>query len=285
MDYFYAIKRTNNKNVRLLDSKISGIIVMSVAIAKKDISIDPTEHSHAHYELHCVTNGRCIFMLDGKPIALKPYDIFIVPPNTPHQIVNETEDFSKLAISFRMTSSYSQMKFVTGIVHSCDENERRTLEVLMNYEEKCIVGDVATSYLMAKSLLIQFLFEDNSNVLNTYFSATVSDETLIYYVRQYINENCFDTISARNVADYCGISQRHLNRLLKDCLGCTINDLVNEEKLLRVGEMLKNGATVREISETLGYSNEFSLLRFVKNKTGKNISEIRMEMQIKGDKK
>ena len=49
--------------------------------------------------------------------------------------------------------------------------------------------------------------------------------------------------------------------------------------------MLKNGATVREISETLGYSNEFSLLRFVKNKTGKNISEIRMEMQIKGDKK
>ena len=282
MDYFYAMKRTNSENVRLLDSKISGIIVLSVAISKMGMWINLAEHTHSHYELQCVTSGKCQFVLNDKIIFLKPYDIFLIPPNTSHRVVDATEDFSKIAISFRMSSPYSHFNFVTDVIHTCNENERRTLDLLMNYEEKCIVGDVATSYLMAKSLLVQFLFEDNHKVLNSYFSATLSDDTLIYYLKQYIRENCLDTISARSVADYCGISQRHLNRILNDCLGCTINDLVNEEKITLIKKMLHDGVPVKRISLELGYSNEFSLLRFVKNKTGKSISEIRAEIRCNG---
>ena len=275
MDYFYAIKRTNNKDVRFLDGKINGIVVVSVAIAKKDICINPSEHTHSYYELQCVTSGSCQFMIDGESVSLKPYDIFILAPNTSHRVIDASEDFSKLAISFRMGSSCSNMKFLTGAIHTCDKNQRKNLELLLDYEEKRIICDVAVSYLLAKSLLIQFLFEDNYTTLSQYFSAVVSDNSLAYCIKEYINENCTRIVSVREVAEYCGISQRHLNRILNDQFGCTINDLVSDAKILKIREKLNEGMTAKMIAQEMGYANEFSLVRFVKNKTGKSLSALR----------
>jgi hypothetical protein len=104
----------------------------------------------------------------------------------------------------------------------------------MNYEERSIGGDVAISYLIVKSLLIQFLFEDNAKIFNPYFSLAMDDDAIVYYLRQYISENCFSCVSPQDVADYCGISQRHLNRVLHQKLGGTIRDIIDEEKLKQI---------------------------------------------------
>ena len=79
----------------------------------------------------------------------------------------------------------------------------------------------------------------------------------------------------REVAEYCGISQRHLNRILNDQFGCTINDLVSDAKILKIQEKLNEGMTAKIIAQEMGYANEFSLVRFVKNKTGKSLSALR----------
>jgi len=279
MDYVYAIKRTNNKDARFLDEKINSIRVLATAIAKVGITINPFEHSHSYYELHCVTEGSCTFVLSGVAYKVKKYDFFLIPPNTPHFIEVETEDFSKLAISFRMSSKYSHFSLVSKIVHPCDSNERKLLEFLMNYEERSIGGDVAISYLIVKSLLIQFLFEDNAKIFNPYFSLAMDDDAIVHYLRQYISENCFSCVSPQDVADYCGISQRHLNRVLHQKLGGTIRDIIDDEKLKQIKNQIKDGLTAKQIASNFGYANEFSLLRFVKNKTGKTFGDFRIEEQ------
>ncbi len=65
------------------------------------------------------------------------------------------------------------------------------------------------------------------------------------------------------------ISVRQLNRLFVENIGMSISDIIQREKMKRIKYLLETTKmSIADISEKTGFSSEYSLSRFFKNKEG-----------------
>ena len=95
-------------------------------------------------------------------------------------------------------------------------------------------------------------------------------------IRQIINTySLTNNISIKDVASATDISVRNLQRRLKD-KGLKFNDLLNQAKLVHAKQELRDTQmSIKEISESIGYSDPANFTRAFRRWTGLSPSSFR----------
>ncbi len=94
-------------------------------------------------------------------------------------------------------------------------------------------------------------------------------ENLVARIKEYVTANLSQNTSLTVLSDHFHFSQEYLLRLFKKEEGITILQYINELKLRRAKELLRNpDLQVRDIGELLGFHDNSYFIRFFKSKTG-----------------
>lgn len=94
-------------------------------------------------------------------------------------------------------------------------------------------------------------------------------EHLVARIKEYIAANLSRDTSLTAISDHFHFSQEYLLRLFKKEEGITILQYINDLKLKRAKELLRNpDLQVRDIAELLGFNDNSYFIRFFKSKTG-----------------
>ncbi len=91
----------------------------------------------------------------------------------------------------------------------------------------------------------------------------------------HINHHFHDDITCEKVADFMRLSIRYLSRCFKNVTGKSLQEYIIEKKLTTAVYLLKNGASVAETAEKVGYKDFVTFSKAFKQHYGYAPSEIK----------
>ncbi len=100
-------------------------------------------------------------------------------------------------------------------------------------------------------------------------------EDRIHKVQSWINQHIKSTLPIETLADLVHVSPRHLTRLFKDTTGITIGQYIEELRVEKATQLLKQHHKVDFIAAECGLSDAKQLRRLLKKHLNKTPSEIK----------
>lgn len=102
-------------------------------------------------------------------------------------------------------------------------------------------------------LFLEIIEQDLTGEKDEYDSAEHQTK-IIRMIRQHISETSGRGLTVDKLARIAGYSKFHFLRFFKKHTGKKLHDCINEARMIKIGEMEKNGCLQKEISEELGFS-------------------------------
>lgn len=258
------------------------------------------KHSHSFFEVVCVVNGSCENHFGSQVLLMEAGDICIVAPQTVHAISAFSDDciiynLMVRGATFEQTFLNSLPKqgilfdfFSRAIYASGSETyiyfktgeDARILALIeeMADEFRCRnhYFDVLLNSLLT-NFFIQLLRRHEKDVQVPNPSGHEAEKNIIFILR-YLTEHC-DTVTLNELSRFFNYSERQMARILKEYTGRNFTDLVQNIKLSKACELLKNPQTsIQEIIDTVGYSNSSHFYRLFKKQYQITPTEYRKQL-------
>jgi AraC-like DNA-binding protein len=126
-----------------------------------------------------------------------------------------------------------------------------------NYYNRFAINYFATSILI--ELSEQFITK-----YNTVKETSLTDQNLLK-IMEWIRFNATDDISVSSVAEHFNYNSNYLSRIFKEKTGKNIKDYIQGLKILRAKDLLvRTNESIKEISNTVGVSDEKYFMRLFK---------------------
>jgi AraC-like DNA-binding protein len=95
------------------------------------------------------------------------------------------------------------------------------------------------------------------------------EDPRVSLVKQYVEDNIFRNITVAELATYCYISEKHLERIFLQNTGCTLMEFVRQRKCREIEKLLSDSSlSIKEISKMMNFSNEYYFNSFFKKNAG-----------------
>jgi AraC-like DNA-binding protein/mannose-6-phosphate isomerase-like protein (cupin superfamily) len=237
-------------------------------------------HSHTGFEFHVMIEGRQIYKTETESFLLEGGKVLAVPKGVPHMLSSSTYPVKKYAFTF----SVDESRF--------DKNELKSC-FLFPIPERVMSNISAMTELhtnfVAKNLLVENCIFKTVILLLREIGITQTDEgsdsevyvdnnedERVELARQFIADNVDEPIQTGEVASYCYISEKQLNRLFLADMGMSVAAYVRCQRIRRIEELLScSKMTLGEISARMGFPNEHSFNVFFKKHNGMPPGEYR----------
>ncbi len=107
----------------------------------------------------------------------------------------------------------------------------------------------------------------------------------IQKIQEYIQNNLGQDLSLNSLADMAYFNPKYLSRLFKQVTGSNLLDYINEKKLVKAKELLKQSQIkIHEISKAVGYTSGPYFTKFFKKGTNMTPQEFRESYLNSGEK-
>lgn len=228
---------------------------------------------HSFFELHLCLNGRCDYLIDGKPLTLTAGGFILIPPQRQHTILEASEDFEKFIWGFapnddRETESLANAcQSVTAVCGVPDEWYRSIERILT---EGSMSGDCSVSVIRGE---LCYLYVG----LCRHFGALLPTEThpvqkvgiRTSAVREFIKDNIATQLTIGDIAEQFYMSERQLERTCHAECGMTVGELIRAIRVEAIRDLLTNTTLpISEIAQRTGFSDRYSMSRFFKKEEG-----------------
>ena len=238
-------------------------------------------HSHTGYEFHIMIDGKQCYETDGGIFELDSGKIFAVPKGVPHSLLSCSPHMKKYAFTFTLSDEF----FDSRSVSEC---------ILMNSPER-ILSNIREAEALDKEMgfgevLIENIVFETVCLLLREMGAAVKiadcgcpdpaeskkmDERVELAV-QFIKDNVEIPLQVGEVAAYCYISEKQLNRLFMADMGTSVADYIRRERIQRLEEILaETNISLSQISERFGFPTEHGFNVFFKKYNGMPPGEYR----------
>lgn len=227
------------------------------------------------WALNCVTtpHSRLYYFIEGEAwmdyhghrISMKPNHLYFIPAGLPF-----TTGCSRYAkkIYFHITMAREDGYDMAMQLHKICElpaDAPRIEQILTLCEDHC-----ARNFLHLKTLLM----EDLSRIFRLehlggepIFSHSAYVKKAMTYVQQHLSGN----LTVQQLAQELFISERTLNNYFKNEMGKTVSQYIDELLMIKAQRrLLFTDLSVKEISEQLGFCDQFYFSRKFKEKCGKS---------------
>lgn len=234
-----------------------------------------------HHELLLVTGGKGSFMIDRKRHSFKTGMLFYICPDVKHSIEIDTEDplcFLSVHFNYAKVSMNEGEWGINGNVETL--HLQAVSELKDYYQVEDLFGKLIQSWntklpgyeFVAKTLLQQLIIAiaQNTKKQSQNYSTSLKVEKIINYMHQKINEK----VNLNEFSDLVQLSPAYLSRAFKGITGYSIIEFFNKMKIDKAKELIVEGdIKIKEVAQSLGFTDEFYFSRIFKRMTGISPSE------------
>lgn len=245
------------------------------------------------YELIYVRSGSCKIVFDDNVYECKKNDAVFIRPGVSHAFfVLSSDGFVQPHIHFDPVYDTQSPIVPVSFKDRCD----------MTYDERMLIRDDiladipiptvfvpenTSEFRRAFFSLINLYISDNRNILKIksemltildlvikQFSRKMNDtsdnsDRLLRLIKEYIDANHMNIISLDDIADQFSCNKFTVIRKFKEKYGKTVISYYNTKRFETAQRLLGTTTfTVKDISEALNFSDEYTFSRFFKNRSG-----------------
>lgn len=206
--------------------------------------------------------------INGQLFDYSSFDFILIPPHTPHILnVSDSKKFDNFVIWFTPTEKGRMILPTDKIIKLHDYNgivETLCSEIFKTYKKSRMLEiDLISYYLDA------VLYHMNKGLL---LDITQKQENEDPYEKmlKYINTNAtYGHLSVEELADMAHVTFTHFSREFKRRYSITPREYMINLKITEAKNLLQNSSlSIKEIAETLGYSDQLYFSKQFSLKTG-----------------
>jgi len=252
-------------------------------ILTKKTNVNRKIHHHSTFEMHFVVEGSIVYEVDDKTIALEKGQVLLFLPKTNHRIIDVTEKVVKysLLLSFgdsnnkTILKNMADSKFQKGkITKDINESLQYLASAKASDETNGPFAVSARAYNLICSLPFGFFASKSEGFDNINPDVRLSD------AKQYIKDNLNFNITCNQVAQHCYISVKQLSRIFMKYEGVTLMKYITMAKTEAAEQLLSDSDfSLKEISEKLGFCNEYYFNTFFKKNAGLSPGDYRKALK------
>ena len=271
--------------------KMSGIeIIIEVMHNTYDTKrLDTGLHKHPFYELSIMTKGIMDYVIRGKHLELdmEKHNIIFIPPKTIHKRV--VHCIPSVITGFQIQINATDVKYKRFVNNLPNILRKRGYIIPGSQEIINLFDQIFLELNMEKPF-----FKDRTKMLVNDFFIAFFRESFPYQVKQleklnqtkqsghnfqehlvalacrYVEEHLARQIQIDEIALYCGMSKRHLNRIFSEHKGMALGNYVINRKINEARKkIMRNDSLIKDVAYELGFSNVSYFCRLFKKITGK----------------
>lgn len=249
------------------------------------------------YDVVIVINGFCTHIVNNTIVNLKQGDICFVPPNMSHATATFSDSIvfnmlirrsffsdilfesflqnnNNILSNFFMTSRYCKKNEQYLVFHTDGDDD--IINLLLEMYKECHNNQIFNKQILEHQIIILFamLLRSHSDKVEPNFALGCNYDKSVDFIL-YISRN-ISGITLDNIAKYFGYAPQYISRKIKKDTGLGYTEIVKQMRLKKAEQLLlKTIQPLQEISESVGYSNVESFMRFFKKNYGLSPAEYR----------
>src|SRR5690625_5178553 len=229
-----------------------------------------------YFEMYWVKDERPVHFIDNEKIKVKGDWIYLVPPFRNYQFKKANKNGTLIAFNKDLLI-YEAKEFSLNLFNLfsrhgdfstifIDEETSRVLTAILNLIQEERLQDT-DNLLLLRTLLKAFLLKLMSSSKQQLISPDLNEKRIYHFL--LLLENHYTTEKRVGFyAEMLNLSPKRLNQILKEKLGKTINQILQERLLIEAKHLLFIGKdSIKEISFKLGFKDSSYFSRFFKKMT------------------
>lgn len=244
-------------------------------------------HYHSFYEIIYVLEGEYSSMIENRTYHLHRGDFLLINQNVMHKyhFVEKKHDTSKRIILWITGDMLERLSLGDMDLTACFRGREACAyhfpiyyeEMLRGYLVKLAMADVMEGELPGAKqvfdrgcLSLFFVYLNNLCSRQEYWftDENVVSHPMVEQVSDYIEEHIGERISVEELAEWVHMSKYHFLRKFKELTGVTVHTFVTNKRLIRACELLREGKSIAQVYQAVGFSDYSSFLRNFKNVFG-----------------
>ncbi len=242
-------------------------------------------HFHDAFEICICLEDKYHVTVNAEDYFLNEGDILIIPPNAPHECINDTFGIRFIylieANSFYKTQDYKAIEplFFDGFLcnrETCPDIYDKVYNLFMEMSEAYF----SRTYFWETMIYTKFfqvfitIAQNRENAFEKEEEEELShSSSRIRALMQYVDVNYSEEISTEAAAGFTGFSKYHFIRLFKLQTGYTFHDYLTLKRIHAAASLLKSNAAITDIAFQCGFNTLPSFCRAFKKHTGYSPSE------------
>lgn len=238
-------------------------------------------HYHDFDKIVIFLSGNVTYIVEGKSYCLRPWDILLVPHHHIHKPVIDKEDVYERIVIWVKNDFIQKQRHEDCDLCSCfQESLSRSFNLIrvrtaLQSEIQNIIDHLENSLkslefgheLLSDTYFLQLLVYLNRVFLDASFQKDESDLTYdrqIEELLKYINTHLGEDLSNDSLAKKFYLSKYYLMHRFKDATGYTLHSYIEQKRLLRASELIKDGLPAMKAAEKCGFREYSTFLRAFK---------------------
>ena len=225
-------------------------------------------------EITVLLDGALSCEINGVNQKLEPKNLHIVFLGEKHTLVSKKYcRFQTLAINFK-----GKAKAILESIKEKYSAERK----LLVYDALKLMSSIVSEFLNTNE---PFFCENLDGIITSFLikvlrnnqkqrSSLILEEDYLFSVVNYIDSNFINISSLKELQGF-GYSYSQVSKKFKEKYNATPKEYLISKKMDYAVNLLKNGKKVNEVSEILGFSNQFNFCRAFKTHFGFTPSKIK----------
>ncbi len=234
-------------------------------------------HFHDHYEILMFLEGDAKYVVEENTHALKPDDIIVIRNHQMHRIYhNSQKKYRRICINIHPDffknencKKYEE-HFIYPENYIGNKIDAETAYKSGLYDAIIRLKKYSDSFKniytpVIKSTLVEILYIISN--INSYTKDEASN-TQLHNIIQYINQNFTKQITLEMLEKEFFISKYHLCHVFSEATGMTVHKYITNKRFTFANQLIKNGMSITEASQSAGYNSYSSFYRAYKNQFG-----------------
>lgn len=265
--------------------------------------VDDGLHGHNYFEINFLYTGSCVQLFENERRTLHAGDMCIISPYAQHNIIVES-DCIALGILMRKSSFdrifwklLTQKDLLSAFFRHSLYEDQQSNYLFLQTDNRTEILYLLQNIVLETHLNDSYANHNAINLMNVLFGKILRSysETIQFYdikprlhqelefsmLLQYVQQN-YQTVTLQGLAQQFHFSEAHLSRRFKQNTGKGFSALIQELKMNRAAESLRNTTMkVGEISEMVGYDSVDHFSRSFKKHFGTSPLAYRKDAQKK----
>lgn len=228
-------------------------------------------HHHTSSEIHLITEGTQQYRIGNTVYNIPAGHYIMIPPGVAHQYIGSDPNTCKYSIAFsaceQEASSLGDYLQKTMV---CKKVPETAWNAIAGIEAEADLHNEYSPILMETKIL-QFLIylARDAGFAEEKRQGVEEEDPRLSIAKQYILDNIDRSVRCPEVATYCHLSQKQLNRLFTRFLGESIGSYIRGRKVARIEQLLTDSnLSLKQISEEMQFTNEYHFNAFFSKYAG-----------------
>ena len=241
---------------------------------------DSRRHCNAAYELHIVTRGRCTVDVEDTHIDLQAGQAILIAPGKYHEAHIHLREFERISFDFSLSSGQLADAMRETVAESAVFNPTADF---MEYCDKLVLESMYKNPLREAAihslltLLTVSLFRNLQLVKYTEPDKRKREELeRKHLIDNYFEQNTSEMRGASALAEQLHLSNRQLNRVLKEYYGMGFQEKLMKKRMDHAALLLRTtDRSIPDVISLVGYNSQTAFYKAFSDQFGTSPQQYR----------